>query len=278
MLIWTPQTCSQYNGSIAPSPNPLELQTWIVHFGLSEADKQILVSGGWLNANIIGAASILLKNKFPDQNGLEDTCFLSYCYKWDSNSESFIQILFVCGNHWVCVSNKICASNSVEYFDSFVTVPEDKGDIACQISSIVVTDNPTFDINVVNVHQQEGSDNCGLYALAYAFDLCFGIDPFESKYKQEAMRVHLHSCIEHEEVKPFPVVEAKHLVPRRRILATTTVTVYCHCRQPERTDMACCGQCCKWYHDTCEDIPPEIFDDDKLLWFCSVCKWILFGG
>ena len=66
MLIWTAQTCvaNIMARLLPPLYTPLELQTWIGHFGLSEADKQILVSGGWLNANIIGAASILLKTKF----------------------------------------------------------------------------------------------------------------------------------------------------------------------------------------------------------------------
>lgn len=264
-----------YSLNLSPKPSIPELQTWISCLGLSVADKQILLDGGWLNANLIAAGAKLLKERFPNQNGLEDTCSLCYKNQWNSVPESFVQILFVNGNHWLCVSNKL-SKDSVEVFDSLHTLNKEDDQIACQVSCILATTNPSFDIDVVNVHQQEEYDDCGLFALAYAFDLCAGNDPFEAMYNQNLMRSHLLSCFENGKMKPFPTVPEKSLLPRR-VLSTTTIEVYCHCRQVEKLPMASCDECDEWFHHTCEQIPQEVFNSD-IPWSCSLCKYFLTPG
>ena len=45
----------------------------------------------------------------------------------------------------------------------------------------------------MNMKKQQGSHDCGIYAIAYATDLVYGQDPASHQYQQEKMRPHLRS-------------------------------------------------------------------------------------
>lgn len=168
---------SYLNLSLDPDIHVPQLLTWKAKFGLTEVEKQILQDGKWLNSSIIAADCKLLKMFFPEQNGLEDTCTLTYK---QCNPESFVQILYVNGNHWLCVSNKLTHNQSVEMFDSLHTVPVEDGEIVFQVVGILAPTSYSFEIDLVNMQLQYRASDCGLYAIAYAFDLCAGKDPFEA--------------------------------------------------------------------------------------------------
>ena len=72
---------------------------------LSLHGKKILLSHACLSANHITAVHSILKWKFPNQNGLQDTSYLKDKIMWRSSVEKFVQIINVSGHHWVCVSN-----------------------------------------------------------------------------------------------------------------------------------------------------------------------------
>ena len=80
---------SLFSYSSSPPDIP-EFDTWIGDLCLSQADRQILVDGGWLTANHMSAASKLLKAAFPGQSGLQDTCRLYYKYQWNSVPQGFV--------------------------------------------------------------------------------------------------------------------------------------------------------------------------------------------
>ena len=54
------------------------------------------------------------------------------------------------------------------------------------------------------VQKQINASDCGLFSLAFATDLCHGIDPVTQAYDQEKMRAHYVSCLESREMVPFP--------------------------------------------------------------------------
>ena len=54
------------------------------------------------------------------------------------------------------------------------------------------------------VQKQINSSDCGLFALAFATDLCHGVDPQTQAYDQENMRAHYVDCLESQEMVPFP--------------------------------------------------------------------------
>ena len=74
----------------------------------------------------------------------------------------------------------------------------------CQIARIYYSKKEKFTVEMVPVHQQVGSEDCGVFAIAYAVELAFGGDPRAVIYRQESMRSHLESCLCEGKPSPFP--------------------------------------------------------------------------
>ena len=55
------------------------------------------------------------------------------------------------------------------------------------------------------------SIDCGLYAIANAFDLCDGMDPSTCSWKGQEMRQHLMQCMGDEQIQTFPRHDQPHL-------------------------------------------------------------------
>ena len=262
---------SLFSDSLPECDSP-ELTSWINELGLSVADETTLVCGKWLSANHISAANRLLRAQFPSQNGLQDTCVLQQKGTWSSNPDGFVQIIFISHGHWACISNKYSSLWIVALFDSLHTVPSGDGSIVKQVCSILRSNEPAITINVINVGIQAGSNDCGLFAIAMAYDLCAGIDPVTKAYNQGEMRSHLHSCFSNKRLKAFPSTD-KHITAR--ILGQVTLEIYCVCRMPELAKrMVCCDCCGIWYHKGCIPIPTAVLHDqnNEIPWQCPQCK------
>ena len=239
-------------------------------------DKEQLVNGRALTANHIAAGQILLKQAYPHQCGLLDTCQLSKSKCVDVTGK-FVQVIFVEPNHWACLTNKFTSSNqTVNLYDSLHTIPEKLGSIVRQACSILKTKASTVTIDVINVQLQEGGSDCGLFALAMATDLCRDNDPVNMSYHQHRMRSHLEECFENLILTPFP--SCKNTKSKKsRVLNSTNVEVYCVCRQPEQLPMVECDNCSVWFHTECADVSIRILEsldsDENIPWFCATCKY-----
>ena len=237
-------------------------------------DKRSLIDGEWLRSSHISAAQCLMKHAFPDQKGLCDPSYLSDKFQWPSSPRKFVQIAHVKNNHWICLSNVLCEDEGVvELFDSMHTSLLVDNTIKQQTSTILHCQSPSFKIRVVNVQQQESADTCGLFAIAMAFDLCKGTDPFLSVYSESQLRTHLYKCFESKTFLQFPAGTLKQR--QNRIIEEVEVQVYCVCRNPDVVphlgDMACCCKCENWFHEKCVDIPRKVFRRPDVIWFCSSC-------
>lgn len=201
-----------------PSESSL-LVGWISCLGLTVHDKRILTTKACLNANHISAAMKLLKLQFPQQNGLNDTAYLTLKSVWPSQPYDFIQIIYINPNHWACLSNIYCEDeNTVDLYDSSLLAPSNGGSIVPQISTILGTRN--FRINLINVSLQMGGTDCGLYAVATATSLANREDPSFIHYIQSAMRSHLEYCFQREYLITFAGLPR---VTKKRILSTFEV-------------------------------------------------------
>ena len=80
------------------------------------------------------------------------------------------------------------------------------------------------------VQRQVGASDCGLFSLAFATDLCHGLDPAHLKYDQGAMRQHYVNCLENGAMVPFPRTTQR--VPFHLGCNKSTVAIYCICRLP----------------------------------------------
>ena len=77
---------------------------------------------------------------------------------------------------------------------SMHTNPKVDGSIVCQVCTISASPKSSFTLNVVNVQYQQGYSDCGLFAVAMAYDLCAGKDPFQLSYDRARFRTDLESC------------------------------------------------------------------------------------
>lgn len=238
-------------------------------------DRHNLSIGNLLSADHISAANILLRQRFPAQNGLKDTSYLAIKQEWNSDPQDFVQIIFIDPGHWARLSNKFCELGEVELFDSMLSAPSEDCPITKQACCITKSQNTTessLTINVIGVQTQIGGADCGLFSISMAFDLCCGIDPFTQRVDQDQMRTHLLQCFEKEEITSFPKVQRKGLVTMRRVVNSITVELYCICRGPDFPRMACCDSCHAWFHKDCLNIPKEVFEDEEIPWKCPDCR------
>lgn len=252
------------------------LTLWKKNLTLTNEDRRQLSAGGWLTANHISAAHLLLKCAFSKQKGLCDTHYLAEKFMWSSSIDSFVQIIYVSGNHWACLSNVFCeGENIVDLYDS---MPGNvSSTIKEQAATILHCQTPSFIIRVVNVQRQEGGDSCGLFAIAMAYDLCNRKDPFVSTYNEPRLRPHLQRCFQQEKISQFPGGNQSRRRRRKRILDEISVDVFCTCRYPDIDitthlgNMACCSVCDEWFHEECEDIADIVFTE-AVNWICSNCR------
>ncbi len=114
---------------------------------------------------------------------------------------------------------------------------------------------------------QSGSNDCGLFAVAFATAIAFGEDPTNIFFDQETMRGHLFKCYNNGFLSPFPV-------RRNRVPTEATreiIDIYCNCRMPElkNVDMIECVMCKNRFHNVCVNID---IPQDSDLWYCLSCK------
>ena len=149
------------------------------------------------------------------------------------------------GSHWFTVEGVTPSLaqvyDSMCYTTSTTTQLQIAALMCCQASSITV--------NVQSMCLQNGGSDCGVYAIAYATDLCHGNHPEGLQYHQDRLRSHLIECLESKKMLPFPSQRRHAGKPQ-----TENISVYCSCRLPE-TDgekMAACDRCNEWYHLSCD--------------------------
>ena len=63
------------------------------------------------------------------------------------------------------------------------------------VAAIINTNEPKIQVVRQKTQFQKGGSDCGLFAIAYAVDLCQGIEPADVRYQQESMRSHLLQCL-----------------------------------------------------------------------------------
>ena len=224
-----------------------------------------------MSASHISAAHRLMKCQLPSQNGLQDSCVLEQRSVWSSKADNFVQIIYISPGHWACLSNKFSPAGQVDLYDSLHTCPNKDGTIVPQACLILHTSEPQLTLRVVNVGIQQGYDDCGLFSVAMAYDLCSGVDPSTKLYVQDQMRSHLHSCFNNKQMKPFPSCSTNIAM---RVICNFTIEVFCTCRMPASEWMVCCDNCSEWYHDDCVTVPQEIREneDNEIFWQCPRCQ------
>ena len=192
---------------------------------LTATDKQVISSGQWLN-DVISAWQRMLAQKFPEIGGLEDT-IKQNAARFSVKKGKFVQVMNLGGCHWVAVSNIGCDEDVINWMDSLHGLPTSTA--KRQIADILHSPLPVITVQCLNVQQQRGGSDCGLFALAFITAVCHGDDPTSLYFDQENMRSHLIASIESGEATPFPVI--KKQTRRKRLVDTVRINLHCMAHQ-----------------------------------------------
>ena len=260
---YSPIDLTKISFETSSTPNSLY---WVEQLTLQE--KEMLLGGDWLNDNLINASQCLIKSQYPHISGLQDV-ILGPTLAFSICPDEFIQILNTGHGHWVTVSTIGCTKGEILIYDSLppAMTPKLRNQIAC----LLCTSESVINAKYIDVQMQDGSADCGLFAVAFAATLASGGQPGGSSYCQANMRPHLANCLEKNALTPFPVKRKRRNACK--VKSTITIPVYCTCRLPTLKDctMIQCSKCCGWYHvDVCVNVPQEVLGSSKK-WFCSAC-------
>ena len=121
--------------------------------------------------------------------------------------------------------------------------------VACQISK----NEKSLTMLVENVLQQDRSEDCGLFAIAFAAILSFNQDPVQAVINQSVIRCELLESFQEMNMKRFVtnvvIVDEKK---KRKALYRWIHELHCICRMPyDGSNMVACSKGKKWYHEEC---------------------------
>ena len=229
--------------------------------------EEVLSPSGWLSDRVIEAAQLLILQQFPHMSGLQ-TPILQQTLTFQVHRGEFVQIINVRNNHWCTVSNIGCGEGEVKVYDSMY--PSVSTGTLRVIASLIFSSATQLVVKMVDVGRQSNGSDCGVLAIAFAYDICSGSDPCKVKFNHKAIRQHFANCLEKCSLSRFPIVGERRSVG---VKSTQTVDLHCSCRLPEeRGDkMAECDECKTWYHQHCMDIPDDVFGDSEVHWKCKAC-------
>ena len=230
--------------------------------------EEVLLPSGWLSDTVIGAAQLLILQEFPLMAGLQDPA-VHQCLSFQILRGEFVQIINVGGCHWCTISNVGCSDGVVNVYDSMYSSVSNS--TLKLIASLVLSHTERLTVRVMDVGRQSNGSDCGILAIAFAYDICSGNDPCKVKYNHRLIRQHLADCLGKCCLTRFPVVSERRTVG---IKHSQSVDLHCSCRLPEEEGdkMAECDKCKTWFHQHCMDIPDNVFDDEtEVPWKCKSC-------
>ena len=169
---------------------------WVTFTGtriqLFTEDKRIIIEQERLSDRHINFAQAVLRAQFPWCDGLQNS-LLQDRLRFSVTSK-IVQILHICGNHWMVISNVHCDGNNMNVYD---TVYDNMDSSTLDLLNSMFEEDVTFS----NV-EQLGDVDCGVFSIAIATSLLHGLTP--TQYNQSLMRHHLVHSLEAKTIQPFP--------------------------------------------------------------------------
>ena len=178
----------------------------------------------------------------------------------------FVQCLNIKDNHWITVSAASSIPDTINVYDSLNgTLTEPLKQI---IADLMHSAGKQITVQYVSVQYQKGSQDCGLFAIAFACEICFGKDPSSVTFVQSTMRQHLIEGLEQGNILPFPSAVRRQ---RSQMVRQEVFRIFCSCRMPnDGRKMIQCSKCREWYHLNCVRVSRK-FLRHTVPWFCG-CK------
>ena len=204
---------------------------WITEsLQLFNSDQDVLIHGKELTGALIesDAAQKLLSKKYPHINGLQSPS-LAALLQFNPTPTHAVQIhhtgksawalklyfnvsLYLLQTIWCSCLGQVCTSNigakrgEILVMDSLAMQIPINRSMILQMAQIywAPKNHSTSSVKVLPVQQQNGYRDCGLFAIAFATEICRGQDPSRAVFIQTQMRVHLLKCLTKGNMMPFP--------------------------------------------------------------------------
>ena len=134
---------------------------WIPFLGLTEDDKQIIISNDWLNDRIINTAQTLLSKEYPVAGRLDTTLFAQRPSGYDSSGFNTVQIHFDENRNHRFTSSTF--RMRIEIADS-MTPPKLTEFTQKQLKSRYecLSKDGCLEVYLINCDQQPNMNDCGL--------------------------------------------------------------------------------------------------------------------
>ena len=151
--------------------------------------------------------------------------------------------------------------------------------VLAAMSSLVRTGDSEMAYSIAACQRQTvGSNDCGLFVIAFSVSLAFGENLCTRLYDSSLNRDHLKKCFEEQKMSKFPSFEQKFT---RKSIASESLSfpVYCNGRRTDNVyarnmlqnkiwDMIQSDDCDEYFHRMCENYRKNT----KLQWFCKSCN------
>ena len=108
------------------------------------------------------------------------------------------------GNQWVCLGTIGCRPGRIDVYDSLFQRVEQIAILHSCRMLMQAGDSASFTNE--KVQKQVNTSDCGLFAPAFATDLCYGLNNVMEAYDQQNMHPHYVRCLDFGEMVPFPKV------------------------------------------------------------------------
>ena len=161
-------------------------------------DTEHIIMGEKLNDEDINHAQKILKAQFPKLNGLRLTLYQDK--PSEQATDNWVQVIHCLRrDHWILATTINCDDVVLIYDSVFRNVDE-------PTKSVLYNVFPSSTRVKVSgkAQKQTGGNDCGVFALAFATSLAFGMDPASQIYEQDRMRLHLANCFKVNKFSQFP--------------------------------------------------------------------------
>lgn len=168
--------------------------------------------------------------------------------------DKFVQILNIRQCHWVTVSDCFCNDNEVAVYDCKRAYLDTSTLQA--LSCLLRPKSNHIDVLQPAVQQQTNHSNCGLFAIAFGFAICKGLQPERCTFHESRVRAQLYVSLTKSAIT-YTIKSRESEITAN--MTTTSVPGYCIFRTAYyREVMVQCCNCLEWYHPTCVDIPRSV--------------------
>ena len=180
---------------------------WLTVEGINLTSKSQAVltnHAGWLSDDHMDAAQHLLKKHNATIGGLNDIVLMTYFQKGKLEVATNAGLTIQChntGGHWVVSSS---VKGRVTVYESLSTGLNKT--LLQQLAHLyqLFCVHGQLTITVVLQQLQQGISDCGLFCIANATALAYGINPTYVTWDQNKMRKHLAQCFLNNQMEVFP--------------------------------------------------------------------------